>query len=119
MVALISLFLVLVLSMIVVRLGSVALRMTGMNEGSARFQARSAFTGAGFTTTESEQIMSHPMRRKIVSLLIVGGNVGIVAASSTGILSVIGMEEIAIGDAITNISPQANRAVVSGAGGLY
>ncbi|MEM9107906.1 MAG: penicillin-binding transpeptidase domain-containing protein, partial [Pseudomonadota bacterium] len=33
--------------------------------------------------------------------------------------SVIGMEEYATGDEILNVSPQANRAIVSGAGGLY
>lgn len=34
-------------------------------------------------------------------------------------LSVIGMEEYATGEEILNVSPQANRAIVSGAGGLY
>ena len=33
--------------------------------------------------------------------------------------SVIGMEEYVTGDEILNVSPQANRAIVSGAGGLY
>ncbi len=33
--------------------------------------------------------------------------------------SVIGMEEYATGEEILNVSPQANRAIVSGAGGLY
>jgi penicillin-binding protein 1A len=35
------------------------------------------------------------------------------------VYSVIGLEEFATGDAITTISPQANQAVVNGAGGLY
>ena len=35
------------------------------------------------------------------------------------IYSVIGMDDIATGADITNVSPQANRAVVSGTGGLY
>ncbi|WP_136661075.1 penicillin-binding protein 1A [Nitratireductor sp. XY-223] len=33
--------------------------------------------------------------------------------------SVIGMEEYATGEEILNVSPQANRAIISGAGGLY
>ncbi len=33
--------------------------------------------------------------------------------------SVIGMEEYATGEEILNVSPQANRAIVSGGGGLY
>ncbi|MCH9651299.1 MAG: TrkA C-terminal domain-containing protein [Deltaproteobacteria bacterium] len=93
MLAILSLLLVLTMSMVVVRIGAVALRLTGMPDASARFQARSAFTGAGFTTTESEQAVDHPLRRKIISLLMVAGNVGITAASSTLILSVIGLEE--------------------------
>lgn len=35
------------------------------------------------------------------------------------VYSVIGLEEYATGDAITNISPQANQAVNNGSGGLY
>lgn len=35
------------------------------------------------------------------------------------IYSVIGLDELATGEAITNVSPQANRAVVTGVGGLY
>ena len=33
--------------------------------------------------------------------------------------SVIGLEEYATGEEILNVSPQANRAIISGAGGLY
>ncbi|MCG8455785.1 MAG: hypothetical protein MI919_05845 [Holophagales bacterium] len=92
MLSIVSLLVVLVLSMVVVRIGSVALRLTGMSDASARFQARSAFTGAGFTTAESEQVVSHPLRRKIIALLMLGGNVGITAASSTVILSFLGLQ---------------------------
>jgi len=35
------------------------------------------------------------------------------------VYSVIGLEDYATGEAITNISPQANQAVVTGSGGLY
>jgi hypothetical protein len=43
----------------------------------AAFQAQSAFSGAGFTTQESETIVTHPLRRRIVRLLILLGSVGI------------------------------------------
>jgi len=33
---------------------------TGLSRESARFQARSALTGGGFTTTESEAVVRHP-----------------------------------------------------------
>ncbi len=57
-----------------------------MSGESARFQARSAFTGAGFTTTESEVVVSHPLRRRVVMTLMLVGNIGFVAAASSLIL---------------------------------
>jgi Trk-type K+ transport system membrane component len=41
-------FLVIILSLLVVRAGAIALAMTGMDEKKARFQALSAFTRTGF-----------------------------------------------------------------------
>ena len=64
MIAALTLLVVLTLSIVVVRAGAVALRLTGIPEEVARFQARSAFTGAGFTTSESEAIVNHPVRRE-------------------------------------------------------
>ncbi|HKK31544.1 MAG TPA: potassium transporter TrkA, partial [Alphaproteobacteria bacterium] len=63
MVALSSLIFVLFLSLIVVRVGAEALTLTGLSRQEAKFQARSAWTGTGFTTTESEDVVSHPVRR--------------------------------------------------------
>jgi hypothetical protein len=83
----------LILSMTVTRIGAVALQLTGMSGDAARFQARSALTGAGFTTTESEQVAEHPLRRRIIGLLMVLGNLGLVAASGTLILSLVGIEQ--------------------------
>ena len=62
--------------MLVTRTAAIALTLTGVSEEIARFQARSAFTGAGFTTTESETIVNHPVRRKIISALMLIGNIG-------------------------------------------
>ncbi len=92
MLSVVSLLVVLALSMFVVRVGAVSLRLTGMSAASARFQARSAFTGCGFTTSEAEQVVSHPMRRRILSVLMVSGSIGVTAASSSAILSFIGLE---------------------------
>ena len=91
MIAVISLLLVLTISMIVIRVASVALVHTGMGREAARFQARSAFTGAGFTTSEAESVVSHPVRRRIVSWLMIAGNVGIVTAMSSLLLSFVDM----------------------------
>lgn len=87
MVAIISLLIVVVLSLLVVRVATVALTLTGLSRQLARFQARSAFTGSGFTTTESEKVVHHPLRRRIIMLLMLLGNAGIVTAVSSLILS--------------------------------
>ncbi len=89
MAAIASLFLVLVLSVLVTRVASVALTLTGVSEDLARFQARSAFTGVGFTTGESERIVGHPVRRRIVMGLMVLGNAGIVSALASILLTLI------------------------------
>jgi len=63
---------------VVVKAGAFALRLTGLDEQRAKFQALSAVTGTGFTTRESELVVSDPVRRKIVSYLMVFGNVVLV-----------------------------------------
>ena len=77
MVALITLVSTLVISLLVTRIGAVALTLTGMSQDSARFQARSAYTGVGFTTAESEQVVNHPVRRRVLGFLMLTGNIGI------------------------------------------
>jgi len=48
-------FLVLLgLSLVVTRLATIALSLTGLSSEAASFQARSAFTGTGFTTLEDK-----------------------------------------------------------------
>ncbi|MCD5408743.1 TrkA C-terminal domain-containing protein [Candidatus Bipolaricaulota bacterium] len=70
-----------------------ALTLTGLSREAARFQARSAFSGVGFTTSESEQVVSHPVRRRIVLLLMLLGNAGVVSALASLVLSFINLEE--------------------------
>lgn len=78
----ISLPVVLALSLIIIRVGTMALMLTGLSRESARFQSHSAFTGVGFTTSEAESITQHPVRRHIVMALMIAGNVGIATAIS-------------------------------------
>jgi hypothetical protein len=80
MYAILLLLMVAVLSLLITRVATVALTVTGMTRESARFQARSALTGAGFTTHESEAVVSHPVRRRIVMALMLTGSVGLVTA---------------------------------------
>lgn len=75
------------ISYLAVRIGAIALEMTGMEKSMARFQALSAFSGTGFTTRESERIVNHPRRRKIVTYLIILGNAGIVSVIATFVVS--------------------------------
>jgi len=66
-----------------VRAAAIALMMTGLEKKKARFQAISAFSGTGFTTKEAESIVNHPVRRKIITWLMIMGNAGIVAVIIT------------------------------------
>ncbi|MDX1569594.1 MAG: TrkA C-terminal domain-containing protein [Xanthomonadales bacterium] len=89
MAALVSLLSVIVFSILITRIATVALVQTGLSLDAARFQARSAFTGAGFTTREAESVVNHPVRRRITMLLMLVGNAGIVAAISSLILTFV------------------------------
>jgi len=74
---------VILMSFLIVRAAAIALMMTGMDEKRARFQALSSFSGTGFTTKEAEFVMNHPVRRRIITCLMILGNAGIV----TGIVT--------------------------------
>lgn len=89
MIAAITLFLVVALSALITKIATISLTYTGLSTQSARFQARSAYTGAGFTTSESEKIMNHPVRRKIIFNLMLIGNAGIVTVMSSLILTFV------------------------------
>ncbi len=78
---------VLLVSYIIIVIGVVALEMTGLESGTAWFQALSAYTGTGFTTRVSERITGHPVRRKIITYLIILGNFGLVSVISTIVVS--------------------------------
>lgn len=88
----ISLLIILTLSVIAVRVGAVALWLTGLPEYVARFQARSAFTTTGFTTPQASLVVNHPDRRRVISVLMVLGNAGIVSVMATVILSYVDFE---------------------------
>jgi hypothetical protein len=87
MTPIIMLLTVLILSMLIVRVATISLTLTGVSRELARFQARSAFTGTGFTSSESERVIRHPVRRRIVMLLMLLGNAGIVTVMATLIVS--------------------------------
>lgn len=88
MFAVVTFLVVVALSLLIVRIGIIALTMTGLSQDIASFQALSAFTGTGFTTRETESVTEHPARRRIMRDLMLLGNLGFVTALATGVLSV-------------------------------
>ncbi len=58
------------------KLATGALIATGVPPESAAFQARSAFSGAGFTTTEAENVVNHRVRRRIIGTTMLIGSLG-------------------------------------------
>jgi hypothetical protein len=86
-VGIIAFLTVLCLSLIVTRLATIALTYTGLSRQAAAFQARSAFTGTGFTTSEAEKVVDHPVRRRIIMALMVARSAGLVTIVISLILS--------------------------------
>ncbi|MCD6324259.1 MAG: TrkA C-terminal domain-containing protein [Desulfurococcales archaeon] len=64
--------------------------MTGLSRDVAAFQAQSAFSGVGFTTSESEYVVSHPVRRRIIRFLMLLGSAGLTSAMATLVLTFVG-----------------------------
>lgn len=87
--AIIALFIVAFVSLLIVRIGETAFKMTGLSQDIAGFQAVSCFFGVGFTTGEAELIVSHPVRRRIAAYLIITGNIGLTSALGAVIMTVL------------------------------
>lgn len=89
MTAILTVLIVIMFSLIATRAATIALTATGMSRESARFQSRSAFTGAGFTTSESETVVGHPVRRRIIMWLMLAGNAGIIAVLASVVITAV------------------------------
>jgi hypothetical protein len=98
MVEVVSLLVVLMMTLIITRVATVALTLTGMSQPAARFQARSALTGAGFTTSESERAVNHPVRRRVIMALMLIGNTGLVLVASLMVAVFLGGREQGFAD---------------------
>ena len=90
MVAIATVLVVMLVSLLITRVATVALALTGLSGEVARFQARSALSGTGFTTNEAEEVVSHPIRRRIVMALMLVGSAGLVTVIATLMLSFTG-----------------------------
>jgi hypothetical protein len=89
-VALATVLVVMLVSLLITRVATVALTLTGLSREVARFQARSALSGTGFTTSEAEAVVSHPVRRRIVMALMLVGSAGLVTVIASLMLSFTG-----------------------------
>lgn len=87
MIALAGLLVVIVMSLLISRVATVALVLTGLSREVARFQARSALSGVGFTTSEAESVVNHPVRRRLVMSLMLIGGAGTLTVLATLVLS--------------------------------
>ncbi len=92
MAAALTIAVIFMVSFTVVRIAAVAMRLTGLPETVARLQCLSALTGTGFTTSESEMIVNYPVRRRILGLLMVTGNLGLASVAATLIVSLVDTE---------------------------
>ena len=92
MVPIVTLVLVLTMSIVITRIATLALTYTGLSKEVARFQSRSAFTGVGFTTSESEKVVNHPVRRRVLLLLMLFGNAGIVTVIASVVMTFVSFE---------------------------
>ncbi len=90
MIAIATLLVIVTVTLVVNRVGMIALTATGLSTEVAHFQARSALTGVGFTTTESELVVNHPVRRRIVLLLMLVGNAGLATIIATLVVGFAG-----------------------------
>jgi hypothetical protein len=69
--AILSVIAVVLISLLINRFATVALSLTGMSREEARFQARAAMSGVGLTTSRADDIVGHPIRRRIVLWLMI------------------------------------------------
>lgn len=91
--SLLALLTIVFVSLLIVRVGTNALVLTGMSLSAARFQAASAFFGVGFTTAEAEMVVGHQVRRRIILHLIIAGNIGLTSALATLIVTFVGKSD--------------------------
>ena len=87
MIPALTVIIILTVSILITKVATIALMHTGLSRQSAKFQARSAFTGVGYATQEAESLVNHPLRRKIIMMLMLLGNAGIVTVIASLMLT--------------------------------
>ena len=82
-----------VVYVIVIQIYSVLFRITGLTKEKARFQAISLLTNSGFTTSESEVIVSDRLRRRIATSAMISGYAFSVIIVSLIINAILSLKE--------------------------
>ncbi|CEG25626.1 TrkA C-terminal domain-containing protein [Bacillus sp. B-jedd] len=74
--------------LLVIELCTNIVELTGLEKPVARFQVISMLTNTGFTTGESELIITHPIRRRLGAFLILFGafSLAVIISAISGIL---------------------------------
>ena len=72
---------------LIVEIAAIALKLTGLDIHTARFQALSAITGTGFTSRETESLMKHRQRRRVIMVLMVLGSICFLGMFSSFLIS--------------------------------
>ena len=89
MIPVVTVIIIIFFSVVITKVATISLMHTGLSRQSAKFQARSAFTGVGYATQESENIVNHPVRRKIIMTLMLLSNAGIVSVIASLLLTLL------------------------------
>ncbi|MFH1691213.1 MAG: TrkA C-terminal domain-containing protein [Candidatus Omnitrophota bacterium] len=87
MVSLLMIVVIIVVLGLIMEIAATALKLTGLDIHTARFQALSAITGTGFTTKETELIMGHRQRRSIIMTLMILGPICFLGMLSSVLIS--------------------------------
>jgi len=88
---------VLFVAFLIVQIGAVLLELTGLDRERSMFQAISAFTGTGFTTSEAESVVVHPTRRNVIIALMLVGNLGLITVIASMVASLWQKDTVRLG----------------------
>jgi hypothetical protein len=93
MIGILSFLLIILVTIVINQIAASLLEKTGVKRERATLEALSAWTTCGFTTAESEGMVSQPVRRHIIMSLMFFGHTGLAAAGATLILGFIKQDE--------------------------
>ncbi len=104
--SIVLIMMVIIIYMVLVEIFSVLFRITGLTKEKAGFQAISLFTNCGFTTAESEVIVTSHVRRKIATVEMVIGNIFsvIIVSLLINVFLNLNMEQVSDGLWVTLIA---------------